>query len=136
MFNDTINHKNMYTTFGLIIQTGTAGLLIFPERKETLANDWREENGTEYDLSLPRFNNKEVVLNCAFMADDDVSFWRNYDAFFAELGKPNWQQLYIADHGRSYSFFYKKSGEFKKSSRRLKGVDKVFVKFELTIVVQ
>ncbi|MDO5607644.1 MAG: hypothetical protein Q4G08_04215 [Capnocytophaga sp.] len=136
MFEDTINGKNMYADFGLIIQTGTASLLAFPERKETHSNDWREENGTEYDLGMPRFNDKEVVLNGAFMADDDASFWRHYDAFFDELKKPGWQRLYIADHGRTYSFFYRKSGEFQKSSRRLKGVNKVFVKFEITIVVQ
>ena len=51
--------------FGCVLQTGTAELLSFPERKEVNTQDWREENGSEYDLQLPVFKDKEVTLNCA-----------------------------------------------------------------------
>ncbi len=135
-FNDTLNTRNLYTDFGLVIQTGTADLLAFPERKKTLENDWREHNGKEYDLSLPRFKDKEISLKCAMMADTDMEFWTNYDALFLELSEPNWQSLFIADHGKTYSVFYKKTTNWRKKSKRLKNVDKVFVQFTLILQVQ
>lgn len=135
-FNDTLNTKNMYSVYGLVIQTGAEHLLEFPERKETLSNDWREENGKEYDLSLPRFKDKEVTLKCAFMADDDTAFWTKYNAFFTELTKVGWQALLISDHAKTYQVFYKRTSNFKKVAKRLKNVEKVFVNFDLTLQVQ
>lgn len=136
VFNDLINTINLYATYGLVIQTGTATLLQWPERKETLSNDWREENGKEYDLSSPKFKDREITLKCAFKADDDADFWTNYNAFFAEITQAGWQDLFIADHGKTYQVFYKSTGNFDKSQKRLKNVDKVFVKFDLTLQVQ
>lgn len=136
VFNDTLNTKNLYTSFGLIIQTGTQELLTYPERKPSLENDWAEENGKEYDLATPKFKDKEVILRCAFMTANDTAFWTAYHAFFTELTKPNWQALFIADHGKTYQIFYKKTTNFKKTSKRLKNVPKVFVKFDLTLQVK
>ncbi|MCZ2084164.1 MAG: hypothetical protein LC112_07800 [Flavobacteriales bacterium] len=135
-FKDLLNTKNLLTEYLLIIQTGTAELLQFPERKEFLTNDWREENGQEYDLALPTFKDKEVTLNCAIVADDDTLFWSAYNAFFAELTKAGWQDLYIHDHSKTYSVFYKKSQSFKKASKRLKNVEKILVKFQITLQVK
>lgn len=135
-FKDLLNTKNLLSEYLLIIQTGTAELLQFPERKEFLTNDWREENGQEYDLALPTFKDKEVTLNCAIVADTDTQFWTAYNAFFAELTKAGWQDLYIHDHSKTYSVFYKKSGSFKKGSKRLKNVAKVLVKFQITLQVK
>lgn len=135
-FQDKLNNRNLLTDFGLVIQTGTAGLLEFPERKEVATNDWREENGQEYDLELPVFKDKEVTLSCAIVADDDAGFWTNYNAFWAEIKKAGWQSLYIYDHGMTYQVWYKKSGSFKKSLKRLKNVPKVFVKFTLTFQIK
>lgn len=136
IFQDSLNDINLFEEFGMRIQTGTADLLQFPDRKDSLSNDWREENGQEYDLSLVTFKDKEVTLNCAIAADDDTQFWGFYDSFFAELTQEGWQRMYIEDHSKTYQVFYKKSGSFKKVGKRLKGVEKVFVKFQITIQVQ
>lgn len=135
-FNDTLNTKNLFTEFGLVIQTGTAELLAYPERKESINNDWREENGIEYDLELPKFKDKEVTLQCAIIADNDADFWVFYDLFFEELKLPGLQDLFIWDHSKTYKVFYKKCGPPKKSTKRLKNVEKVFVKFPITLQVQ
>ncbi len=135
-FQDKLNNKNLFSQFGVIIQTGTAELLKFPERKESLTSDWREENGQEYDLSLVRFKDKEISLSCAILADNDVSFWTYYNAFFDEISRVGWQQLYIEDHSKTYQVFYKKSDGFKKAAKRLKGVAKVFVKFQITLQIK
>ncbi len=135
-FNDKLNNRNLLNDFGLIIQTGTAELLEFPERKESLFYDWTDEHGAQYDLDSPKFEDKEITLRCAILADDNTQFWQYYNGFFAELSKPNWQKLYIFDHDKIYDCFYKKSGNFNKATKRLKNVDKVFVKFNLTLQVK
>lgn len=135
-FLDTLNGKNLLNVYKLIIQTGTQDLLIFPERKDTLSNDWREENGTETDLSLVRFKDKEIELSCIFIVDTDSEFWTCYNTFFEELTQEGLQNLFIHDHSKTYQVFYKKTSSFKKSSKRLKDVPKVVVKFSLTLEVK
>ena len=135
-FQDKINDKNLFKDFGLVIQTGTAELLEFPERKEPVSQDWADENGQAYDLDAPRFKDKEARLHLAFIAKSDAAFWKAYHAFFDELKKPGYQKLYIDDHSHSYNVFYKHSGAFKKGAKRLKGVDTILVKFELILQVE
>ena len=79
---DTLNGKNLLDIFNLVIQTGAEQFLEYPERKETLTNDWAEENGQDYDLELVKFKDKEVTLSCALMAPDDGDFWPYYQSFF------------------------------------------------------
>ena len=134
-FNDTLNTRNLFTDFGLVIQTGTAELLAFPTRKSTLEVDWREQDGKQYDLSTPVFEDKEVGLKCAIMADDDTSFWTQHQALFDELSKAETQSLFIHDHSKTYTVFYKSSTNWNKKSKRLKGVSKVFVQFTLNLQV-
>lgn len=135
-FNDELNNKNLYDEFGLVIQTGTAELLRFPKRKKTFEQDWRESNGKEYDLTNPVFEDKEVTLQCAIIADSAGQFWEKYDAFFNEIAQPGRHELYIDDHDEKlYSVFYVDSSNFQKTSKKLKGVSKIFVKFNLTLNV-
>ncbi len=136
VFRDKLNGRNLFNDFGLIIQTGTAKLLEFPTRKEPVTFQWFDENGSQYDLEKPKFEDKEVVLHCAFLAENNTQFWQKYNSLFAELSKKDWQQLYIFDHDHAYEVFYKKSGNFNKATKRLKNVDKVFVKFDLTVQVK
>ena len=135
-FYDKINERNLFGDFGLVIQTGTADLLKFPERKAPISEDWADEDGAVYDLQAPRFKDKEAQLHCAFIANSDAGFWKVYDSFFKELKKPGYQDLFIYDHSRIYKVFYKQSGAFKKVTKRLKGVDMIFVKFHLTLQVK
>ena len=90
-FKRYLNGKNLFINFNLIIQTGTARLLDYPERKKkSLSNDWAEENGQEYDLSKNQnLKIKEVTLSCAMMAPDDGDFWFYYQAFFSGDRKEN-----------------------------------------------
>ncbi len=134
--HDKINGKNLQAEFGLIIQTGTAGLLEYPARKESLTNDWADENGQEYDLETPKFYDKEVTLKCCFLANTDAQFWSNYNAFFEELKKKGYQQLYIYDHSHTYEVFYKKTQNFNKATKRLKNTDVVLVNFELILQIK
>lgn len=133
---DKINGKNLQSVFRLIIQTGTEELLEYPERKESLTNDWADENSKEYDLETPKFYDKEVTLNCCFFVDNDTQFWNVYNAFFAELKKKGYQQLFVYDHSRTYEVFYKKTGNFNKATKRLKNTEVVLVNFDLILQVK
>lgn len=44
-FKDTLNGKNLLSDFNLVIQTGTAGLLDYPDRKESLPMIGRRKTG-------------------------------------------------------------------------------------------
>lgn len=134
IYIDELNGK-LLKNFGAFVLTGTADLLSFPERKEVYENDWAEQNGSECSLDEPRFKDKDITLKIGILAKNDAEFWDNYNRLFAELSKPNFQRLYIADHSQHYAVFYKKSGEFKKVLKRLRGVEKVFVKFDLVFRV-
>lgn len=120
---------------GTILLSGAEELLTYPERKEVIENDWAEENGGEYDLDNPKYKDKEVTLKFGILASNDVEFWKHYEALFKELSKPEFQRLYVGDHSRHYAVFYKKSSDFKKTRKRLRGIDKVFVKFDITFKV-
>ena len=133
---DKINNQDLKASYGLAILTGREKLLSYPERKEPLNFDWNDQNGNEYHLGKVFFKDNEVVLQCAIMANDNVEFWTKYNAFFKEISKPNWQQLFIDDHDMTYDFFYKSGNNFKHSLKRLKNVVKVFVKFDLIIQVK
>ncbi|MCU7543492.1 S9 family peptidase, partial [Riemerella anatipestifer] len=130
-FKDKLNNI-LLSNIGVVIMTGTEELLAFPERKEVMENDWAEENGGDYDLSSPKFKDKEVTLKMAILADDNVQFWQYHNTLFAELKKEGELSLYVFDHDQTYKVFYKKSGNFKKTLKRLKNAKKVFVKFDLT----
>ncbi|MCU7543480.1 S9 family peptidase, partial [Riemerella anatipestifer] len=130
-FKDKLNNI-LLSNIGVFIMTGTEELLAFPERKEVMENDWAEENGGDYDLSSPKFKDKEVTLKMAILADDNVQFWQYHNALFTELKKEGELSLYVFDHDQTYKVFYKKSGNFKKTLKRLKNAKKVFVKFDLT----
>ncbi len=134
--SDKLNNKELKSTYGLVILTGRERLLSYPERKEPLNFDWQDQNGVDYYLSKVFFKDSEVTLQCAIMANDNVDFWVKYNAFFKEVSKPNWQQLFIDDHDMNYQVFYKSGNNFKHSLKRLKNVVKVFVKFDLTIQVK
>lgn len=132
---DKINNIDLKATYGLVILTGTEKLLEYPERKEPLQTDFLDQNGTDYYLNTMYLKDKEVTLSCAFLADNDTQFWLNYNAFFTEITGVGLKQLYIDDHTQAYSIFYKRTGNFKKTLKRLKNVPKVFVKFDLIIQV-
>lgn len=134
-FNDGLNSLSLWEEFGVVIQTGKQELLKFPARKTTFSQSWRESNGKEYDLSTPVLEDKEVTLQCAFMADTLANFWTKYDTLLFELTLPGERQLYVDDHGKTYNFFYKDSSNWVISTKKLSGVSKIFVKFNLQIVV-
>lgn len=136
IMSDKLNNKELKATYGLAILTGREKFLSFPERKEPLSFDWQDENGQEYQLQKVYFKDKEVVLKCAFLVDDNVMFWEKYNAFFKEVTKPNYQSIYIDDHDMSYECFYKSANNFNHGLKRLKNVVKVFVKFDLTLQIK
>ncbi|MDO6388991.1 hypothetical protein Q4E40_02545 [Pontibacter sp. BT731] len=129
-----LNGVDTFLAYGFAVMEGQAAFLSFPKRKDSLSHSWAEENGVEIDLGLPRFEAKEVRLKCVFIAPDEQAYWANRNAFFAALAAPGWQQWQIADHGKTYSVYYKESNNFRLVTKRLKTEQEVVCTFELVLV--
>lgn len=133
---DTLNTKNLKQEFCVLILTGLSKFLEYPARKEVPSYDWAEHNGMDYMLNKVVFEDKEVTLSCAIAVDTTTEFWSSYNAFFQEITQSGWQNLYVHDHDKTYEVFYKSTSDFKLTLKRLKNVEKVFVKFNLTLQVK
>lgn len=133
---DTLNTKNLKQEFCVLILTGLSKFLEYPARKEVPSYDWAEHNGMDYMLNKVVFEDKEVTLSCAITVDTTTEFWSSYNAFFQEITQSGWQNLYVHDHDKTYEVFYKSTSDFKLTLKRLKNVEKVFVKFNLTLQVK
>jgi len=131
-----LNGADLYTTYGLILQEGKSALLTIGERKESLSFSWPEADGTEVDLSAPAFQDYNVTLKMAFLATSQADFNAKRKAFFEELTRPGSHTLTIADHATDYIVYYANSSNFRIGSKRLSGVDLVFVQFDLGLKVQ
>lgn len=62
-----IDGKDAYSEWGVFVTDGGyASLAAMPSLKALESNDWQEEDGTEYDLSAPVLDTRELTLPLAF----------------------------------------------------------------------
>jgi len=57
-----INNTDIQTLHAKLVEGSLASLLSYPALKSLNKNDWAEESGTEYDLSVPQLSAKEITL--------------------------------------------------------------------------
>lgn len=129
-----IDGKDLYTTYGVVVLSGSDGFLKFPARKASITHDWGDKNGIDVDLSKPFVESKTVTLECAMIAPDKAVFWTNHTAFFAELMKPGTRRLEVAAFERSFYVYYKDCSTFNRFSKMNNG--KIACKFTLTLTEQ
>lgn len=124
-----LNGKDLKEIFGVVISNGSDTFLAFPERKDSLENNWPDEDGIEVDLNDPTFQAREFRLNCALVASGRVDFKTKYYALFTELKRSGTHTLLIQDLDQEYEVFYKKQENITKLTQIDR--DKVAVKFDL-----
>lgn len=67
-----IDGKDIWTTYGAFVTNdGWTQVAQMPALKKLDSNDWQEENGTEYDLSAPVLDKRELSLSLAFVNIDE-----------------------------------------------------------------
>lgn len=64
-------------------------------KEPTLKAEWTDYHGEIVDLSKPRYQPREITLDCYIKADGKYNFHARFQEFFAELTKPGTQRLQI-----------------------------------------
>lgn len=108
-----LDGMDLFETFGFGIEKGSADLLRYPPKKESITHDWLDQHGVEVDLSKVFFAPRDISLQCFMMAEDETTFWNNHDAFIAQITKPNLHRLELTAHGnRQYMVYYKECANY------------------------
>lgn len=128
-----LNGVDVYEAYGLVVSGGSASFLAMPKRKATLSFDWPDESGTEHDLDTVVFEEKQVSLRCAIVANSPADFWAKRKAFYAALCLPGWHRWTVADHDRGYQVFFQAEGNASKPAKSLKAPGKTIATFDLTL---
>jgi len=114
----SINGKDLQTTFGIIVESGSDGFLQMPKPKPYYKYDWGGESGVETDPAEPIvFEPRTVTVKFAIIVAGEASFWANYIAFINEINKPGLQKLYIEEAQRSFMIKNDSPGEFRRHTR-------------------
>lgn len=134
--NYYINGKDFFTTFGIVVESGSDDFLKYPAAKETLKHDYGDANGVDVDLSRKYFSEKLCTLSCAFIAVDEASYWEKYGRFFAEISQPGTLRITIAAFNRSFNCYYKEMTTIKRLTKLKVGqlAGMFAAKFDITFV--
>ncbi|MGZ3753577.1 MAG: hypothetical protein ACXVAY_01380 [Mucilaginibacter sp.] len=103
---NTINGTDLKATFGWVLTKAPVDLLKFPDRKDSVKNDWMEENGVQIDLALPRFKARQFTLNCAIIANDRADFKSKYNGLFTLLSEMDTFALYLDTLDETFHVYY------------------------------
>ncbi len=131
-----IDGIDLWTTFGLVVEEGSADMLQYAPKKESIKHDWMDSNGVEVDLSRIFFGPREIILKCAILCESEEEFWEKHDDFISHLIQPGKRRLSIKAHGeRSYYVYYKECNNYTQV-KALQGIDtpkKVAARFSLVL---
>lgn len=76
------NNLDAFTSYGIIFRPGTYNeLLKLPKRKEGLAINWANENGTERYFGTSKYETVVYNLPITLLAKSKTEFWTKYNAF-------------------------------------------------------
>ena len=134
----SIDGKDFWTIFSIIVESGSSDFLKYPSKKESITRNWSDADGIDIDLSAIFFNARDISLRCAIIADDEADFWLKYEAFIVQWKQPGVHRIAVGDFGlRSFYCFYKDTTSFEKFTRISDEYDgnrvKVACKFTLNI---
>lgn len=89
----SINGKYLKSGFGIHIRDSSGfGAL---RRKSLVDFSFPEQHGDSFDLSQVYYESREINFDCWIVADGIQKLYDNFNAFKAELMKPNTQRLLI-----------------------------------------
>lgn len=132
-----IDGIDLYLTFKVVVETGSADWLKPPPRKESIEHDWKDSHGKEIDTERFFFDSREGVLNMALVADSEEEFREKLDHFVSHLTQPGKRRFSLKAHGeRSYYIIYKETNNFT-ALKPLRGSDmegKVVYRFSMVFV--
>ena len=109
-----IDGIDLYTTFSMFIEEGSADFLRYPPKKSSIEHDWQDSHGREVDLSQVFFDQREGTLSLAIIATNRDDFFDKHEKFISHLTQPELRRLTLTSHGeRSYYVYYKECNNYK-----------------------
>ena len=97
-----INNLDAYATYGVFLANDRGGtydnlsaLMTPPPVKKYTTVDYRERDGEEVDVTLPRYEARDVSLRFAMVAESELDFRTRYKAF-----------VDVTETGKTYRLYY------------------------------
>jgi len=81
-----------FKTFGVYVSKST-GIQDTPSLKEPQTVDWPDMHGIFIDMGAPRYNSREIELDCFIKADGKLDFFNKVRAFLQVFQKPGFRRL-------------------------------------------
>lgn len=133
-----IDGKDIWTAYGMIVESGSDGFLQYPAAKPGITHDWEDQNGVDTDLSKRFLGPRPISLRCGIIASDADDFWAKHNQLLSDLMQPGERRMEVAEFGeRSFFVFYNEVNAFSRLTRLLDGnVPKIACKFTLVFTEQ
>lgn len=130
-----LNGKDLKEVFSVTIAKGSEDFLAFPERKESLKNDFKDRDGIYVDLLEPKFQARKFTIKCNLIVKNEIvsvahaEFWQKYNGLFTELSTPGVLTLEISDLGKTFNVFYESQDNLEKLTQLQRNT--IGVRFDL-----
>jgi hypothetical protein len=124
---------DIYSTYRMVIQEGSNPILQFRKPKPRFTNDWKEENGLEYDLTeTPKYEDRVFRIQAVIMADSEADFNTRYNALYSALNVAGTVTLESLELSKTVNVIYSDMPDLDRLTRMKHG-GKVVVKFTLEL---
>ncbi|GHV10306.1 hypothetical protein FACS1894162_3690 [Bacteroidia bacterium] len=132
----TIDGLDAFQEFGLLrVKNGSLNdWLTFPERKQPLTHDWKDEDGIEVDLDNVFLKEKNVSLPMILVANSSEQFWTNYNNLLTLLTTAGTRDIYFWELQQRFDVYYTKCDNVSKPTK-LRGTNKIVVNMTLHFVI-
>lgn len=81
-----------FLSYGVYV-SASGGMQDAPSLKEPQTVNWPGSHGTVVDLAAPRYNNREINLDCFIRASGKLDFFHKVRAFLQAFQKPGLRRL-------------------------------------------
>ena len=81
-----------FLSYGVYV-SASSGIIDGLKMKEPQTTEWSGQHGTFIDLASPRYENREIELDCFIKADGKLDFLTKVKAFEKAIQKPNLRNL-------------------------------------------
>lgn len=107
-----LDGMDVWNNFAVAIGEGLAKFIPLTKRKESITNNWPDQNGIDVDVSKHYFSERTVTLTC-WLVCTESEFWAKQQAFIQQLSKPGLRRLTVTAHGgRSYYVLFQEVGSY------------------------
>jgi hypothetical protein len=95
--NFYIDGQDAYSLYKVFVTGGYKDLVAFPSLKSVESNNWAEEDGEEFDLSVPVIDTRELSIGFAFHGKNS-----RFGAFIEQLSDRAYHDFIFNEIGKTY----------------------------------